>query len=262
VTLPVDEAPSTLNPFRAERPRDRVLRSAAIFVTLGLHAAAAFALAMNPGLARKAATWVEVTVQQVAAPPPPEPPPPAPEPPKKKAAPRRRAPEKVAIEQTAPEEAPTPQPDAAPDPKPVRRVQGLSATSFAPGAGTGLSVRAGNTTAVAASGKGLSLTDANGFLVRPASAVATQPRLVWEPPALDVPEAARDARAQGTIEVELDVDGEGRVARAVLVRDIGFGTGEACVAAWRTSRWKPGLHDGQPLTVTGIRKLCTVRGVG
>ncbi len=262
MSVPVDEASATLNPFQVERPRERALRSVAILATLGLHAVAAFALAMNPGLARKAATWVEVTVQEVAAPPPPPPPAPEPAPPKKKAAPRPRAPEKVSIEQTAPEEAPTPQPDAPPDPKPVRRVQGLSATSFAPGAGTGFAVRAGNTTAVAANGKGMTLTDADGFLMRPAAAVATQPRLVWEPPALEVPDAARDAHAQGTIEVELDVDAAGRVARVALVRDIGFGTGEACVAAWRSSRWKPGLHEGRPLTVTGIRKLCTVRVAG
>ncbi len=254
-------APS-LSPFRPAPRGQRIVRSVAIAVSVAVHVVLALLLARNPTLVKKAATWVEVQVR--AAPPPPvEPPPPSVEPPPKRE-PKRAPPKSVAFEDTvAPEDAPPPQEAAAAEPSPqpqLRRVQGLSASSFAPGAGTGLSVRAGNSTAVRAEGAGLDLDAANGpFLTRPASAVAVQPRVKWEPTGLEVPDAARDARVEGTVEVVLDLDAEGRVARVAVVRDLGYGTGDACVDAWRRSVWRPGEHNGQPVAVTGIRKHCTIR---
>ncbi len=247
-----------LSPFRAESRGHTALRTTAIAVTFGLHAAAAVALALNPGLAKQASTWVEMTVAEVAEPPEPEPPP-EPEKPKERPKPRPATPKEVAIEKTSETPNPDPPPDAPAEQKPVRRVQGLSANSFAPGAGTGLAVRAGNTTATAANGKGLSLDDAKDFTTLPSSAVATPPKLTWEPPGMQVPEAAQEARVQGTVEVTLDVDAQGTPVNVRVVRDLGYGTGESCRAAWERSRWKPGLHQGAPVTVTGIRKLCTVR---
>ena len=247
---------AALNPFQAQPSSQRMASSAGILVTIGLHAAAALALALNPGLAKKAVTWVEMTV---AEPPPAEAPPPEPEAPKEKAKPKKKAPKSVAIEQTAEQEAPDPAPDVPPEKQPLRRVQGLSASSFAPGAGTGLAVRAGNTTAIAADGKGMDLSEATKFTTRPASAVAVQPKLSWQPSALTVPAEAEAARAQGAIEVRFDVDGTGKVVNMELLRDIGFGTGTSCMDAWRRSTWKPGTHQGEPVTVTGIRKVCTVR---
>ncbi len=251
-----DRPVAALNPFQAQPRSQGVASSAALLITIGLHAGAAVALALNPGLAKKAVSWVEMTV---AEPPPAEPPPPEPEAPKEKAKPKKKAPKSVAIEQTADQEAPDPQPDAPPEKQPLRRVQGLSASSFALGAGTGLAVRAGNTTSIAADGKGLDLSEASTFTTRPASAVAVQPKLTWQPPALVVPAEAQEARAQGAVEVRFDVDGTGAVVNLELLRDIGFGTGKACMDAWRRSTWKPGTHQGEPVTVTGVRKFCTVR---
>jgi protein TonB len=252
---------ASLSPFRPAPRGQRVVRTVAIAVSVGVHVVLALLLARNPTLVKKAATWVEVQVRNT--PPPVDAPPPPPEPEKPRPKPRQAPPKSVAFEQTvAPEDAPPPQEALAPpDPKPqMQRVQGLSANSFAPGAGTALSVRAGNSTAVRADGKGLDLDAANGpFLTRPASAVAVQPKVKWEPAALDVPEAAREARVEGTVEIVLDVDAEGKVARVAVVRDLGYGTGEACADAWRRSTWKPGEHQGVPVAVTGIRKLCTIR---
>jgi protein TonB len=247
-----------LSPF-APAPRSHTLaRTVAIAVTLGLHAAAAIALAMNPGLAKKATSWVEMTVAEVAEPPPAEEPP-KPEPPKEPPKRKKAPPKEVALERTAEETQPDAPPDAPPEAKPLKRIQGLSANSFAPGAGTALAVRAGNTTATAADGRSLSLDEASTFTTLPASAVATPPKLSWEPGTMEVPQEAQDARVQGTVEVRFDVDGEGRPIKVQILRDLGYGTGEACRAAWSRSRWKPGLHEGQPVTVTGIRKFCTVR---
>ncbi len=249
-----------LSPFHTTSLRQRLAGSTAVLVTLGLHAAAAVALALNPGLAKKATTWVEMTVAEVAEPPPE--PAPEPEKPKEKAKAKRKAPKEVAVERTAEQPNPEAPPDAPPETKPLRRVQGLSANSFAPGAGTGFAVRAGNTTAVAADGKGLALEDAREFTTLPSSAVATPPKLTWQPPVLDVPKEAQDARIQGVVEVMLDVDGAGKAIHVRVLREVGYGTGDACRAAWARSTWKPGLHQGEPVTVTGIRKTCTVRIAG
>jgi protein TonB len=121
-------------------------------------------------------------------------------------------------------------------------------------------VRAGNTTAVAATGKGLDLDAASGpYTTRPAASVAVQPKLKWEPPALDVPAEAKEAKVEGVVELVLDLDAAGKVAKVTVVKDLGYGTGAACADAWRRSQWKPAEQDGQPIGVTGIRKICTIR---
>jgi hypothetical protein len=47
-----DRPVAALNPFQAQPRSQRMASSAAVLVTIGLHAAAAVALALNPGLAK------------------------------------------------------------------------------------------------------------------------------------------------------------------------------------------------------------------
>ena len=151
-------------------------------------------------------------------------------------------------------------PEVAPpvaEPRPVRRLtQGLSASSFAVGSGTGLEVRAGNSTGVAASGAGLSLDQANA--PRSLASVTTPPTCSRRP-MMEVPKEAQEAEVEGEVRVSFDVGEDGAVLRVRVVRDLGFGTGEACAAAWKLARCVPAKQDGVAVAVTGVPQACTVR---
>jgi hypothetical protein len=73
-----------LSPFRPAPRGQRIVRSVAIVVSIGVHVVLALLLARNPTLVKKAATWVEVQVRSAPPPPPVEAPPPPVEPPPKR----------------------------------------------------------------------------------------------------------------------------------------------------------------------------------
>ncbi len=145
-------------------------------------------------------------------------------------------------------------------PKPRRVVQGLSASSFAEGSGTGMSVRAGTSTMTKAGKETLEIDQATEFSNVPYASVTTPPRM-RAVPEITVPQEAIDNEIEGTWTVVLDVDPSGRVVRARMAKAVGYGIDEACVAAWRASRWKPGKKDGVPVGVTGIPKKCSIKAV-
>ncbi|MSP54529.1 MAG: energy transducer TonB [Myxococcales bacterium] len=204
----------------------------------------ALLFAANPEPARKAAQWVQVQVAKPAVPEPPKPPAPTPEPPKPK-------PKPVAFKDLQP----TPPPEVAPTPAPRRIVQGLTANSFA-NSGSGLSVRAGDTTQIAAEGRGLTLDEAKA--PRAWAAVATRPKMTFQPVFM-APDEARKANAEGTVQVRLDIDETGGVTQVkVLSPPLGYGIEEACVAAWRKAKFKPAMQDGAAVSVTGMPQYCVV----
>jgi protein TonB len=252
----------SLSPYRPVPRWQRALRSSAVGVSVGFHVLLAFFLITNPGATEKAAEWVEVALQE-SKPPPPPPPPPEPEPPEPEPPKPKPKPQAVKFEDTTPTPPP---PDAAPpptDPQPkrvVRQIQGLSANSF--GGNSGLTVRAGNSTGVKATSETMTLEEATGpFEPRPYNAVTTPPRLRWSP-TMDVPEEARKAGITGLVNVVLDIDEKGRVSAVKIVSDLGFGTAEACAAAYRKSQWKPGEQAGTPVPVTGVPQSCLVTSNG
>ena len=141
--------------------------------------------------------------------------------------------------------------------KPARRVvQGLHQSSFANGSGTGLQVRAGNSTRVAAEGSGMSADEATA--ARSYASVTTPP-VSRARPMMEVPKAAQEAGVEGEVRVSIDIGVEGNVTAVRVLRDLGHGTGDACAAAWRQARFTPGKQDGQPVAVTGLPQVCTVR---
>ncbi len=245
----------SLSPFTPEPAAQRYLRWGSGAGALALLALVLLGLASQPLVRKKTEQWVEVVVQKTQPPPPPEPPkvePPKPEPPKPK-------PKQVKFEDIAEKPLPN-QPPPPPDtpPKTVRRVQGLSASSFAPGGTTGLTVNAGNSLGVPASKDKMELADATGPLVaRAYTAVGKLPKLISAPP-MEVPDEARAASIEGTITVRLDLDEKGRVTSVKVVRGLGYGTDEACITAWKGSRWKPGEQDGVPVPVQAVPESCKV----
>jgi len=193
----------------------------------------------------------------VAPPPPPEappPPPPPPPPPEPKKPPATRAAPVPFQETTA-----APPPEAAPPPtnRPVRRVTGLSATSFAPGSGSGLQVNAGTTLAGASGSERMTLDEA--AVAVPFAAVTTQPRCPR--PALTVPDAVREAGIEGTVRVVFDVAADGRVRDVRLTGGLHPDADAACVAAWAAVRCRPGQQGDTPVTVTQMPYLCTFKAV-
>jgi len=238
---------SSISPFHAVPRWQQVLRSGAGVASIVFHGLLALFFAVNPEPAKKAAEWVQVQVQKAPEPPPPPPEPPKPEPPKEK-------PKPVNFKDIPPVPTPPP-PDVAPTPAPPRRVQGLSANSFS-NSGTGLSVRAGNTTDVAATGKGLTLDEASG--PRAWAAVTTRPKMSLRP-LFQAPAEAQKANIEGTVEVRLDIDDKGSVTSAKVVsKPLGYGVEEACISAWRQAKFKPAMQDGVPVAVTGMPQYCTV----
>jgi protein TonB len=247
----------SLSPFRPEPRWQRVVRSSAVGLSILFHVVLGAVAAANPVAVKKTAEWVEMTV---APPKPPPPPPPEPEPPKPE--PPKPKPQKaVKFEEIKPPEV-TPPPDAPPPPtepqRVVRRVQGLSASSFANTGAGGLQVKAGNTTAAKASSDVLDPADA-AWQARPYTSVSAAPKLKWNPSAFVVPEEAREAKVEGTVTVKLDLDPTGKVVRVAIVSDLGYGTGAACAEAWKKSQWKPAEQDGQPVAVLGVPQKCTVQ---
>lgn len=242
----------SLSPYRPVPAWQRALRSSAFGLSVAGHFLFALLLLANPTVARSASQWVEMTVHE---PPPPPPPPPEPEP---EPEPEKPKPKPVKFEETSPEPpADVPQPPEPPR-RVVRQVQGLTASSFAPGSGTGVQVRAGNSTSVAAAGDGMSLDEATGPLQpRAYTSVTTAPRLRSQP-SLEVPEEARKANLQGVVDVRVDIDDRGRVVDVTLVKGLGYGVDELCLAAWRRSLWKPGAQNGTPVGVLDIPQKCTI----
>lgn len=90
------------------------------------------------------------------------------------------------------------------------------------------------------------------------AAVTTKPSRRSVPP-VEVPQAAIDAHIEGSWTVYIDIDATGRVVNARMGKEAGYGIDEACVAAWRQSRWKPGMQGDTPVPVSGIPVECQIK---
>jgi TonB family protein len=236
----------SLSPFDQPRAGSAWLVPVGIGVSLLFHAVAAAAILQQPERAAEAAKWVEMVV--TTAPPggagggPPRPPPKA-----------------VKFTEIPPPEV-APPPDAPPPPetpRPIRRItQGLSASSFAPGSGTGLDARAGNSTRVAATSPGMTIDEAAA--PRSFASVTTPPKSRVRP-MMEVPKEAQEAGVEGEVRVSLDIGADGSVVAVRVLHDLGHGTGEACAEAWKKAKFVPGNQDGKPVAVLGVPQVCTVR---
>lgn len=247
-----------LSPFRKEPKTRRWLGSGAAGLSIGFHVFLGLLLLAFPEQAKKAAVWVEVAIQEPKPPPPePEPPPPEPEPEREK--PKPKSPKEVQYDQLAEDlpEAPTEQ-TPPPDAKPVPRVAGLSANSFATGTGTNFAVRAGNSMMAADEGKGMSLEEA-ARTPRAYTSAGTPPK-VRRVPTMGYTDAASRAGVRGRIDVVLTIDPAGKVTDVKVVKGVGYGMDELCVERWRQSEWRPATSGGMAVTVNGVPAWCTLPG--
>lgn len=61
------------------------------------------------------------------------------------------------------------------------------------------------------------------------------------------PESARQAEAEATVDVEVEITAEGQVSRVEVVRWAGFGLDEATIETVRKMNFRPAMRDGQPI---------------
>lgn len=238
-------------PFERPSPWLSALRVGALGLSVAFHGALAWYAMQDAPVKEKKETWVEMAVVQTPPPPPPPPPPPEPPKPKPKLKP-------VDFKDTVKEPPKTPPPESAPpEQRKVRRVQGLSSTSFAQGSGTGFDARAGTTLGVGAGKETLSIDEA-ARSVSYASAT-TQPKLVQKPENPPTPEGVIARGEKLVVEVLLDLDETGRVIRVTLkpgTAPSGLGAEDECIAAWKKARYAPARQGDTPVGVTGIPQRC------
>ncbi len=65
----------------------------------------------------------------------------------------------------------------------------------------------------------------------------------------EYPDLARKLRKEGVVIVQAVIDREGNVVSAEILRDIGFGCGEAAIRAVRGWKYRPAQLAGRPVTV-------------
>lgn len=200
---------------------------------------------------------VDIQIVETIKPKPVEPKPQPPEPPKPAEPPVRLRPaRRVAVNQPPPPETPppTPPPETPPPtttpaatPGPVKLGLSLSSTSvggaFAAPVGNSLAGRPGPRAAAPAA-------DDVGPVAH-AAALTVQP----EPVDVDIPQSeypkdALDAGFEGSVTLKIVIDASGRVRRAVVLKDPGYGLGAAAVkSALRHFKFKPGEVNGKATAV-------------
>ncbi|HEX8887957.1 MAG TPA: energy transducer TonB, partial [Pyrinomonadaceae bacterium] len=61
------------------------------------------------------------------------------------------------------------------------------------------------------------------------------------------PEEAARADAEATVDVQVELDSEGEVAKIEVVRWAGFGLDEATINTVRQMHFRPAMRDGTPI---------------
>mgnify|MGYP000374137584 CR=1 FL=1 len=240
--------------FGSAEPRQKWISRLGVGASILFHILLAAFIYQNPEVVEEVDEWVTMTV--LAPPPPPEAPPEPPPMPKPKA--KKKRPKKVKAEHTA--ETPPPEAEAGetPDQKEVRRVHGLSATSFAKGGSGGFDVRAGTSLGVAATDDTMTLDEAAEAVAF--GAVARRPKC--KKPSVSAPSSAIEDEVEGTVKVLFDVKADGSVTNVRVLEGIRPDIDRHCVRAWSAVQCKPGrLLDDSPVMVTDMRYLCTYKGI-
>ena len=101
----------------------------------------------------------------------------------------------------------------------------------------------------------MDLKDANGFHIVPYSAVARSPKLKRKP-VLKVPKAVIKAQIEGRVLLTVTVSSEGRVTKTKLLRGLHPEADAYCIDNAKQTTWKPGVKDGQPVSVSEVPYSC------
>ena len=180
---------------------------------------------------------------------------PEPEPPKPKPKPK-----KIDFKDIPPEPKeviPEPPPEKK---KPVRRVQGLKASSFAEGGQTGLNVRAGTTLQTSASNETLSIKEASESTAISYAAATTQPRLKKRPP-LEIPQSVIENGIEGTVQIVISINADGSVSDAKVTKKLHPDADLACLKSWKQAKFKPAKQGIAPVSITNFPRRCRFKAM-
>jgi len=210
---------------------------------------------------RRPPTTVRLVTREKPPAPPPAPPPPV-EPVKPKEPPRIASVKQTVAEPLRPAPpVPSPATPPPPGPPPQPRRFAVSMNAVVPGGAGGVAVPVtegataarGNPAAPASAPVG----DNTAFATRAAPVdtidVDTPPRLQRNLPPEELrrryPEAARAARLEADVRLELVVDEAGQVTSARVLAAVGNGFDQAAIEAVRQFRFSPATRNGRPLAV-------------
>lgn len=245
------DSPQRQLPF-LEDERDKGRKAAGFVVAVLVHALAAFLIYTVKPIERVRQVIVEVTMSDLQPEPEPEPelqPEPEPEPEKPK------PPEAVRFEETVDEATPDAPEETPPADKPVRRIQGLDASSFAEGSGTGFTVRAGTTLRTRASDETMDLEEAASSVAF--SAVTRQPKVrSW--PRVVVPDSVKALGLEGMVHLRLDLDKEGQVLAVRVEQGLHPDADRACIEAWSKASIAPAVQGDTPVGVLDVPYRCRI----
>ncbi len=200
---------------------------------------------------------VDVQIVETEKPKPVEPKPPEPEPPKPVAPPVKLRPaRRVAVTQPPPATPPpqTPPPEEPPPPTntpsttagPIKLGLSLSSTSvggaFAAPVGNSLAGKPGPRAPAPAA-------DDIGPVAHAASLTVQPEPVDVDIPQSEYPKTALDAGFEGSVTLKIVIDASGRVRRAVVLKDPGYGLGAAAAKSARHFKFKPGEVNGKPTAV-------------
>lgn len=201
---------------------------------------------------------VDVEIVETVKPKPVEPKPQPPEPPKPAEPPVRMRPaRRVSINQPPPPNTPpppTPPPETPPPtttpsatPGPVKLGLSLSSTSV----GGAFAAPVGNSLAGRPGPRAQAPSADDVGPVAHAAALTVQPEpLDVDIPQSEYPKEALDAGFEGSVTLKIVIDASGRVRRAVVLKDPGYGLGAAAVkSALRHFKFKPGEVNGKATAV-------------
>ena len=238
-----------------EKLTHRVLRGLAIPSSVVAHLVLAWMFIAPPQAAEKTEQWIEMTVVEKPPPPPPEPPP-EPEP---KPKPKPKA-KKIDFKDIPKEPEPAPKEPPPKEKKKVRRVQGLKATSFAKGANTGLTVRAGTTLGTKATDETLSLDEAANSTAISYAAATKQPRRKKKP-SLEVPQSIIEAEIEGRVLLVIDIAADGNVSAARIKKSLHPDADSACLKSWLKAKFDPAMQGDSPVAVTNFPGKCRFKSI-
>lgn len=238
---------------RTPSPRRGLSPAAGFVLSIGFHLVI-FGWAWALPARSRAPQRVDVEIVETVKPKPIEPKPPVPEPPRPSEPIKTRPARRVALNtpppppDTPPPETPPPEtpPSTAVTPGPVHLGLSLSSTSI----GGGFSAPVGNSLAGKPSPRASAPAGDDIGPITHAAALSVQPESMENGiPRGEYPPAALDAGFEGSVTLKLVIDATGRVKRATVLKDPGYGLGAAAVrSALKHFRFKPGEIDGKPVT--------------
>lgn len=242
----------------SSRRRSAAIYSATILVSLAGHWLLVGGLSTAAHNAPRKPRISEVAVVRSVVEVPPEPPPPTPQPIQEKTK-RPPPPKDMTLQTPPPEQTPPPNTNEPPAAEPAKPVFGISMSSTVSG-NSGFSMRVGNTTMKDPDKERVAPEDVKPYAAPkekyvPVYSLSQPPKPTGECRE-PYPQAARDAKVQGRIKLDVEIRTDGTVGEVTPLNTLGYGLEDTAVRALKKCKFKPG-NDGTQNVATRITYFYT-----